>query len=167
MKKVVNITAFLLLSAFVVLASCTKICDEPPVDDLNALYLKFNTEGEDSFTEEELESFYMVRYFDVPGDSLTFPDDTVFYHGHFYEGSAGQIRLSNHIPFRNDSIFYVRYNYGLYFESDSTLSYIITDIDLEGTYVGECDYENVKKTFHINDQLVDMSASTDYYEIKK
>ncbi len=160
-------TVFLLLTAFIIVASCTKICDEPPVDDLNALYLQFKTEGEDSFTEEELESFYLVRYFDVPEDSLTFPDDTIFYHGNFYDGSDNQIRISNGTPFLNDSIFYVRYNYGLFFESDSTLSYIITEFDLEGTYVGECGYENVTKTFHINDQLVDMSASTDYYEITK
>lgn len=148
-------------------SACTEICDEPPVDDLNALYLELKTEGDGSFTEEERDGFYLVRYLIVPGDSLTYPEDTVFYYGNFHDGSNNKIRLSNGTPFVNDSLFYVRYNYGMFTDADSTFQKVITDIDLKGAYLGECEYENQVKTFRLNDQLVDRSGNTDYYEITK
>jgi len=158
-------TIFLLFGV-AVLAACTEICDAPPIDNLNALYLEFKKDGENGFTEEERNSFYMVRYYQVPGDSLTFPADTVFYFGNFYE-SDNRFRISNGIPFQNDSIFYVRYNYGLFFESDSTLSYLISQINLRGKYTGNCAYENQEKTFLLNGSFVDRSGSTSYYQITK
>lgn len=158
-------TVYLLLG-MTVLAACTEICDEPPIDDLNALYLEFKTEGEDGFSEAERESFYIVRYYQVPGDSLTWPADTIFYFGNFYEAD-NRFRISNGIPFENDSLFYVRYNYGLFFSADSTLSMTISDINLTGKYTGNCDYENQEKTFRLNGSLVDMGGTTDYYQITK
>lgn len=149
-----------------VFAACTEICDEPPIDDLNALYLEFKKDGESGFSEEERDSFYIVRYYQVPGDSLTWPADTVYYFGNFYE-SDNRFRISNGIPFQNDSLFYVRYNYGLFFDVDSLLSYIITDINLSGKYTGNCAYENQEKTFLLNGNFVDMSSNTDYYQISK
>lgn len=146
--------------------ACTKDCDAPPVDDINALYLRLKTGGDNGFSEEELSSLYLVRYFDVPGDSLTFPADTLHFAS-FYEGSDNKIRISNDTPFRNDSLFFVRYNYGFYFEADSNLSVMLTDIQLEGGYIEDCDYENRRKTFRINDQEVNRSGSQDYYEITK
>lgn len=149
-----------------VMAACTEVCDEPPIDDINALYLEFKKDGEDGFTEEELETFYLVRYFQVPGDSLTFPDDTIHYYGNFYEAD-NRFRISNGIPFSNDSLFFVRYNYGMFFESDTTQQVLLTDITLRGEYIGDCEYENKEKTFRINGDLVNQTASTDYIQITK
>lgn len=166
LKTRVNIK-FLSLLAVVWMAGCAEVCDEPPIDDLNALYLELKVDGDDGFSEDERASCFIVRYFDVVNDSLTFPDDTVFYNGNFHDGSDNRIRLSNGTPFENDSLFYVRYNYGIFFESDSTLELLITDIDLRSRYVGECGYENVQKTFRLNGEWVDRSGSQAYYEITK
>lgn len=157
----------LILVSIAAFAACTEVCDEPPVDDLNALYLELKKDSVDGFTQAELDSCFLVRYFDVFNDSLTFPDDTVFYYGNFHEGSENRIRISNGTPFENDSLFYVRYNYGIFFRTDSTLQYLITDIDLKGEYIGDCDYENVTKTFRLNDELVNRSGNQEYYQITK
>lgn len=153
--------------SLIVLGGCKDNCDPPPVDDINALYLKFKTDGDNGFSEEERNSMYLVRYFDVPGDSLTFPSDTMRFFGNLYQGSNHKLRISNDIPFKNDSLFFVAYNYGFYFESDSTLKLSLTDISLRGKYVGDCAYENKEKTFKLNGQFVNRTANQDFYEISK
>lgn len=153
--------------SLIVLSACTEDCDPPPVDDINALYLKFKTEGENSFSQDERDSMYLVRYFQVPGDSLNFPSDTIRFYGNLYQGSNHKLRISNGVPFENDSLFYVSYNYGFFFESDSTLQLTLTDISLRGKYVGDCDYENKEKTFKLNGETVNRTANQDFYEISK
>jgi hypothetical protein len=141
--------------------SCTKICDAPDVDSLNALPFQFKTDGNDGFSESEINSAYMVRYLIALGDSLTFPVDTVSLEG------RDNFRLTNYDPFRNDSIGYVRYNYAILFESNDTLSYVITQIELKGQYTGECAYENQLKKFTWNGQVQDITEFSNPFLITK
>jgi hypothetical protein len=145
-------------------AACTEICDDPPVDELNALYLELKEGGDDGFSPEVLNSAFIVRYWIVPGDSLTFPQDTINAPAMFTNG-LNRLRISNGIPFQNDSLFYPRYNYVVFSEADTTLELKITNIDLESGYIGECEYENRIKTFDLNGTPVNQSKSTDYYLI--
>lgn len=148
------------------LPSCTEICDAPDIDLINAIFLKLDTSEVDGFSEDELNSLYMVRYFRVEEADFDWPHDTVFIYGNFYR-SPSTIRLSNDHPFTNDSLFYPRYNYALLFESDTLLEYRITNITLDSKYTGDCAYENMVKTFEMNGLTVNKSGTTDTHTITK
>ena len=141
--------------------SCTKTCDEPDVNGLNALPFQFKTDGSDGFSESAINSAYMVRYLIAFGDSLTFPKDTISLNG------RDNFRLTNYDPFVNDSIGYVRYNYAIRFESSDTLSYVITQIELKGQYTGDCAYENQMKRFTWNGQVQDITEFSNPFLITK
>lgn len=160
MKKMMRLSLIVGTLALLSLA-CTKICDEPDVNGLNALPFKFKTDGTDGFSQAEINSAYMVRYLIAFGDSLTFPKDTLSLNGNT------DFRLTNYDPFRNDSIGYVRYNYAIRFENNDTLSYVITQIELNGQYIGDCAYENQMKRFTWNGQDQDITEFSDSFLITK
>lgn len=160
MKK--RMRLYLMVGTLALLSlACTKICDAPNVDLINALPFEFKTEGNDGFSEAEVSSAYMVRYLIAFGDSLTFPKDTISLNG------RTNFNLTNYDPFRNDSIGYVRYNYAIRFENNDTLSYVITQIELKGQYTGECAYENQLKRFTWNGQPQDITEFSNPFLITK
>jgi len=160
MKKMMRLSLIVGTLALLGL-SCTKICDEPDVNGINALPFKFKTDGNDGFSQDEINSAYMVRYLIAFGDSLTFPKDTLSLNG------RKDFRLTNYDPFRNDSIGYVRYNYAIRFENNDTLGYVITQIKLKGQYTGECAYENQMKRFTWNGQAQDITEFSNPFLITK
>ena len=165
LKNAVIAIGIVVLGAFS-LHSCTEICDAPDVDRINAIFLKLDTSEVDGFSQEELDSLYMVRYFRVEEADFDWPHDTVYFFGNFYQNPS-TIRLSNDHPFTNDSLFFPRYNYAILFKSDTLLEYRITNITLDSKYIGDCAYENKVKTFDIDGVTVNKSGTTDTHSITK
>jgi hypothetical protein len=145
----------------VAIFGCTKICDEPNVNEINAFSFELKSSGDNSFTEDDINQSYLVRYFIAFGDSLTFPQDTIYLQG------TNPIKLANFEPFRNDSIAFVRYNYAIGFENNDTLKYVLTQIKISGKYVGECAYENELKRFTLNGQTFDVTGKENPFLISK
>jgi len=153
-------SAILAVLSFAILG-CTKICDEPNVNEINAFKFELKSSGDNSFSEEDLNQSYLVRYFIAFGDSLNFPQDTISLQG------KNPFTLTNFEPFRNDSIAFVRYNYAIGFENNDTLKYVITQIKINGKYVGECVYENDLKRFALNGQTYDVTGINEPFLISK
>ena len=132
-----------ILSLFI--AGCEEDCPDPKVDEINAFYFQFKTSGGNSFIDSELDSVFMVRYNDILPDSFSFPVDTVnFWEKGFYNDEF-QIRLSQGFPFPLSAPpYFPDYKYKIQ-SLDQDFEYTVERIELEGDYIGECDYINELK----------------------
>jgi len=152
-----------LLFVLSALFSCEEKCDEPDIESINSIYIELKQGGSDGFSEEELDSIYFVRY--VP-NSNPLVADTAYPDGFFTDGES-KFRINDTYPFRNETPpYWVVFGYEI-IEPMSGFSTRIQDIELEGMYDGECGYTNVKKTFTVDSQLVDMSGSQEFYVVTK
>jgi len=151
------------LFVLLVLLSCEEKCDEPDIEKINSLYIELKQGGSDGFFEDELNSIYFVRY--VP-NSNPFVADTAYPNGFFPEGE-GKFLINDTYPFRNETPpYWVVFGYEIV-DPTTEFSTRIQDIELEGMYDGDCGYTNIKKTFTVDSQLVDMSGSQDYFLITR
>lgn len=156
----------------VFLVSCEKPCEDPGVDSINSIYLKLKSGGENGFTQEELNSTYLVRYLmGYPTDSLN-RDTTSFV---FYEGSSNRIRIGSEIPWKSIiPPYYTQYTY-IITNTSTNRKDTITNIDLIGDYTGDCKYVNSQKQFihkyiepssgELRSDIIDMAGNVDYYVI--
>ena len=150
-----------MLSLF--LAGCQKPCPDPDVDSINALYFSFKLGGTDGFTQSEIDSTMIIRFIMV--DTTIATADTLYYNGHFYNGTNNEVRISNTIPWNNDAPpVYPNFSYVLQ-NPQHTFSDTIANIKLKGEYTNNCGYNNEQKTFTFNGNPVDMSGSLNSYVI--
>jgi hypothetical protein len=148
------------------LAACEKPCKEPDTDAINAIYLEFKLGGENGYTNEELNQAYIVRYFATEADTIL-PVDTIFLNGKFYNGSSNKLRISNDFPIKNPlQPYWVSYDYTIQ-NPEETFIIEIKDIDIKGTYTGDCVYENQQKSYTVNDSLFNRTNNTDYLLIDR
>jgi hypothetical protein len=154
-----NRLLFLLSLAIVTLVSCTEKCDDPDVQRINSLFFELKQGGDDGFTPEQLDSIYYVRF--VPfSDPLI--ADTVFTEGFYPEGEA-KFLINDNFPIPNQQAPYYPVYYYEIIEPTSGFSTIISDIELQGSYLGECDYENTLKAFKVDGDSINMPGSMDFY----
>jgi len=164
----------LLLCALTVMAfitSCKTECDEPDVDGINALYLQFAIDGAaGSFSPSELDDVYMVRFQEAPFDSFNFPVDTLNLSALGLLEGGNRLRISRNIPdFGIEGPpYYTSFKYRFHSYSDDW-EVRLQSINLEGSYTDdeECDYENFSKTFFLNSDSIDATASTSYVLMRK
>jgi len=150
----------LVLISFVILSACSKKCDEPDIQAINALYFELDQSSE-GFTQEALDQIFIVRF--VPF-SEPLVADTVFLNGNYPSG-RGRLYINDEFPFvNNQSPYFTIYGYTIV---DPTTSYgaVIENIELEGEYDGECDYNNISKRFTFNTDTVNMGGSQEFYLI--
>ena len=144
--------------------SCNDPCDPPDVEKINALYFRLET-GEDGFSDEQLDNAIMIR-FQSFGDSVI--GDTMEFNGEFFEGSRDELLISRNYPWRGDETapFYPNFDYR-FTDPDSSFNVLISNIEIEGTYFDQedCDYQNLKKTFEVDSQQVNMTGSQEFYPL--
>lgn len=157
------------LIAIFTITSCDEDCPETDVDAINAIYLQFKTNGDNSFSTSELDSVYMVRFFEEELDSFNFPVDTfLFFENGFYEPDY-KIRLSKNLPaFENSGApFYTAYKYKL-LSFGQPWEVTLQEIELEGGYDSEnCEYIPVKKAYLLNGEYIEVTGSEEYVQITK
>jgi len=152
-----------ILAIAVIFAGCTEKCEEPDISRINSVYIELKEGGEDGFTDAELDSIIIVRYIPFSAPLVA---DTLVTNGDFPEGD-NKFLINDEYPFVNATPpYYVVYGYEI-IETSSLFSTRIEGIELEGVYDGECDYMNVEKTFLVDSNEVDMSGSTDFYQITR
>jgi hypothetical protein len=152
-------------------SSCKSECGEPDVDAINGIYLQFNMDGSsNAFTAADLDSVYIVRYGDLVRDSFDFPVDTLNLFLEESFGDDGRLIINKDKPDFDGSgppyftdFQYLMRSYG------QTWQVRLQDIHLEGMYTDDeqCDYVNLSKTYWLNDDSVDVTASTAYILMNK
>lgn len=156
-------TLFLYFLLALISISCEQKCDEPDIERINSIYIQLKQGGSDGFSASELDSIYFVRY--VPGSNPIIAD-TAYPDGYFPEGE-GKFLINDTYPFINEEPpYWVVFGYEIV-EPSSDFSTKIEGIDLKGMYDGDCGYNNVKKTFLVDSQEVDMSGSQEFYLITR
>jgi len=150
-------------------SSCKKPCTEPDVDALNALYLQFDTSGEPgSFTMNELDSLYMVRFQQADFDSFIFPVDTLnIYEVGFYQ-EGNKLRISRDFPrgLPSGPPYYTDYMY-LFKGRGENYTVRLQNIELDGGYTEDCIYIARMKSFVLNDDTLDVTGSTEFVITRK
>jgi len=128
-------------------------CDAPDTDSINALYFAFDP---NHFTTTEIDRAYVLRF--APTD-LAQPIDTL-YIGQQATAGNGVFRIGMG-SFAN-AVDFAQFTYGIY-ANTAEYAYIITDITTQGHYPTDCCccYRNRTKTFTLNGQGFDRSASTE------
>lgn len=156
MKKFLCIAPVIMTFAFLV--ACSKKCDEPDIQAINALYFELDQSAE-GFGQESLDEIFIVRFVPFSEPLLA---DTVFLNGNYPSGN-GRFYINDEFPFVNrQSPYFTIYGYSIV---DPVTGYgaSIENIELEGEYDGECDYINVSKKFTFNSDTVDLGGSRAYY----
>jgi hypothetical protein len=141
------------------MASCSEECDEPDIQEINALYFELKQGGDDGFTEKGLDEVFLVRF--VPF-SEPLVADTVFLQGNYPLGEA-RFLVNDEFPFTNNqSPYFTTYGYLIV---DPTSGFVgsIENIELKGEYDGDCGYNNLEKKFTFNGEAQDMGGTTDYF----
>jgi len=147
------------LMLLLVFAACSKECDEPDIQAINALYFELKEGGDDGFSEKALDELYIVRF--VPF-SEPLVADTVYLQGNYPSG-RGRLFINDEFPFiNNQSPYYTIYGYLII---DPTTGYVgsVENIELKGEYDGDCGYNNLEKKFTFNGEEVDMGGTEDFY----
>jgi len=158
MKKILSLSALLLL--FGMASSCSKTCDDPDVQAINALYFELD-QSSDGFTQEALDEIFIVRFVPFSEPLLA---DTVFLNGNYPSG-RGRFYINDEFPFVNrQSPYFTVYGYQIV---DPTTSYggTVENISLVGEYDGDCEYNNISKRFTFNTDTVDMGGTQNFYLI--
>jgi hypothetical protein len=156
MKNFSSLSVLLLAVAF--FSACSKKCDEPDIQAINALYFELD-QSSDGFTPEALDEIFIVRFVPFSEPLLA---DTVYLDG-IYPSGSGRFYINDEFPFVNSqSPYYTIYGYIIV---DPTTSYggVVENISLEGEYDGDCDYDNIAKRFTFNTDTVDMGGTQDFY----
>jgi len=158
-----------ILSVILLFSACKSDCDPVDVDALNSIYLRFNTEGgPDSFSPDELDSVYMVRYQTSDVDSFLFPVDTFnLYDIGFYDDQYG-VRLGKNDPIGVPSgpPYYPQYMYK-FLSRDENFQVRLQGIEVDGNYQDDCNYEPVSKRYQLNDDTLMIPGSTTFVSMFK
>lgn len=144
-------------------ASCSEKCDEPDIGMINALYFELKQGGENGFSEEELDSIYIVRF--VPFSEPLVADTA--YIGGEYPAGEGKFYINNEYPFFNyQSPYFPTYGYMVV---DPTTGFVgnIENIELTGQYDGDCGYRNLEKKFTYNGEEFDFGGTQAYFTITR
>lgn len=147
-----------IVSAAVIFSACSKKCDDPDVQAINALYFELD-QGPGGFTDEALDEIFIVRFVPFSEPLLS---DTAFLEGNYPSG-RGRFYINDEFPFVNrQSPYFTIYGYTIV---DPTTSYggVIENIELVGEYDGDCDYNNISKRFTFNNDSIDMGGTQDFY----
>ena len=151
----------LLMALTFILSSCEEDCEEPKVDDLNAFFFEFKLSGANSYSVSELDSIYIVRFQDMVPDSFSFPLDTLTYFDGSLADDEHQIRLSQGNPFKDvPPPYFPQYKYKI-LSTNQDMEHRIEQIELEGSYVGDCEYVNSEKSIVFNGDTLDFIAGMD------
>lgn len=154
---------YFILAVAIFAIGCTEKCEEPDISQINSLYIELKKGGEDGFTDTELDSIIIVRY--VP-NSAPLIADTLVTNGDF-PLDDNKFPINDEYPYVNATPpYWVVFGYEI-IETTSLFSTRIEGIELDGEYDGECDYTNLKKTFLVDSNEVDMTGSTDFYQITR
>lgn len=149
--------------------SCEESCEPVDVDALNAIYLEFDTDGgAGSFTAEELDSVYFVRYQESFLDSFNFPVDTIELHQLGFYQPGYRVRLSRDYPqgLASGPPYYSTFKYKFFNHGDDW-QVRLQSIDIQGGYLDDCDYDTRLKEFVLNDDTVDATGSTTFVSVFK
>lgn len=145
----------LFLSAL--LQGCTEPCQEPDIQQINALYFELD-QGPQGFSSESLEQIFIVRY--VPFSEPLIAD-TTYPNGNFPEGS-GRFFINDRFPFRNqESPYFTNFWYQIEDPLTGTV-FTVSNIELNGLYTGDCEYINLAKRFVLNGDTLDRGGSQDF-----
>ncbi len=168
-----NQTYFLFILAFIgvtaLFGSCQKDCEPVDVDDINSIYLQFNTgSGADSFSPDELDSVYMVRYQPAEIDSFAFPVDTFNIYEIGYYADDYKIRLGKNHPIGVPSgpPYYSSFFYK-FLSRDEDFQVRLQGIELEGNYDDDCNYVPKLKRFQLNEDTLIVTGSTSFVQMFK
>jgi len=156
MKKIHRLSIVLMTIA--ICCACSKKCDEPDIQAINALYFELDQSSE-GFTQEALDQIFIVRF--VPF-SEPLVADTVYLNGNYPSG-RGRLYINDEFPFvNNQSPYFTIYGYTIV---DPTTSYggVIENIELEGEYDGDCGYNNISKRFTFNTDTINMGGTQEFY----
>jgi hypothetical protein len=168
-KQTSFISVFALLLIVIGLFSCQKDCEPVDVDDINSIYLQFNTDGSPtSFSPQELDSVYMVRYQPAEVDSFSFPIDTFnLYEIGFYSDDY-KIRLGKNHPIGvpGGPPYYSSFIYR-FLSRDEDFQVRLQGIELEGNYDEDCNYVPGLKRFQLNDDTLIVTGSTSFVQMFK
>ncbi|NND94152.1 MAG: hypothetical protein HKN45_04755 [Flavobacteriales bacterium] len=149
--------------------SCEEECTPVDVDDLNAIYLRFSTDGSPgSFDPFELDSIYYIRFQESFLDSFNFPVDTIeLYQLGFYDEDYG-LRLSRGFPqgLPSGPPYYSEYKY-LFMSRGQSWQVRLQQIEINGGYLDDCTYETRNKSFVLNDDTIDATGSTAFIPVFK
>lgn len=153
------------------LASCKKECEPVDVDDINSLYFQFNTDGgPGSFSANELDSVYFVRYQAAEVDSFSFPVDTFNLYGNcieFYtEGYTMRFGRSHPIGVPSGPPYYSTFMYK-FLSRNQDFQVRLQGIELEGNYKDDCSYTPGLKRFQLNDDTLIVTGSTSFVHLFK
>jgi len=153
----------ILLTILLTLSSCEEKCPEINIDDLNAFNFQFKTTGNNSFTIDELDSIFIVRYLDIVLDSFSFPQDTFDFTNGILNFNEQTIRLSQGQPFNDiPPPYFPDYKYKI-LSRNQDFEFRIEQIELVGSYVGECEYVNSRKALVFNGDSLDFIAGVDEF----
>ena len=151
----------ILLTGLFAITGCEEDCPEVVVDDLNAFFFQFKTSGDNAFDPSELDSIFIIRYSDVLPDSFSFPVDTVDFYNGVLSFDEYVIRLSQGQPFADiPPPYFPDYKYRI-LSNDQDFEFRIEQIDLVGSYIGECEYVNSKKSIVFEGDTLDFIAGED------
>jgi len=151
---------FLAFLSIAIFSACSKKCDEPDIQAINALYFELDQSSE-GFTDEALDQIFIVRFVPFSEPLLA---DTVYLNG-IYPSGRGRFYINDEFPFvNNQSPYFTIYGYII---EDPTTSYaaIVENIELEGEYDGDCGYNNISKQFTVNNDTLNMGGTQEYYLI--
>lgn len=153
----------LLILATIAFSACTKKCEEPDIQAINALYFELQNGGEDGFNSDELNAIYFVRFIPFSEPLIA---DTLYANGLFPDGE-GKFHINDTYPFTNDqSPYYTVYGY-LVVEPTTGFVANIENIELGGEYDGECGYTNLKKRFTLDGDTIDVSGSQSFVQLTR
>ncbi len=146
-----------------IFSSCSKECDEPDIGSINAFYFEMKSEGEDGFTEEQLESLYIVRF--VPYSEPLIAD-TMYLNGRFPDGD-GKFHINDEFPFLNiQSPYYPTFGY-MVVEPETGFVGNIENLELKGEYDGDCNYRNIDKKFTFNGEEHNYGGEKRFFTITR
>lgn len=144
-------------------AGCVEECEDPDTDTINALRFQFGLASEGGFSEEELNSALIIRYFPALDTNPQSLIDTLPLRDAFEDPANRILRISNNYPWLNAvQPYYPVYSY-LIVQPETGYSDTIRIARVEGTYRGECVYENLSKNFVLNGDTIDVTGSTQPY----
>lgn len=153
--------AIILVFSALLSGACSKECNEPDIQKINALYFELKKGGEDGFTQEQLDSAFIVRF--VPF-SQPLIADTMYLYGKYTDGD-GRFFINDEFPFLNyQSPYFPTFGYMVV---DPLTGFVgtIENIDLKGEYDGDCHYENLDKNFTYNGEPYNYGGSEEYFLI--
>lgn len=161
------------LTILLYFSSCSNSddCDAPDVDGINALYLQFNMDGTaNAFTQADLDSVYIVRFSEAAFDSFSFAIDTLdlFLEEDFTSDGKVIINKTNPNFANSGPPYYTDFKY-LFQSYGQSWQVRLQHIYLSGTYTddGQCEYVNLGKTYFLNDDSIDATASTAFVLMNK